>query len=330
MCSIPKLLGICGQQHMEQGLHHLVPVLTTCDPIGASSPGLNIFHQQQQQPLLQQHQPQVPKTSSVALPTHVPQTSPMGQPNVQHQVPQTNLVALSKTKTQAPKRRRLTDQMKTVRQMTTDKITNDMWAWRKYGQKPIKGSPHPRSYYKCRSMKTCDAKKLVERSKTDPSMFIVTYVGDHDHMNPPHQNMLCGTSQLNPLATHLPSTSQTKTPTNIGSVSLFAISPMLVSGLLENGDKIVNHGKPEGLDPGIEPKPITDDDDDDILIPISDLLENGDKMINHGVPESPNPEMEPKSVSDDDDDILIPNLAAMSNIFEMGYQSFDVGAIYMG
>lgn len=58
---------------------------------------------------------------------------------------------------------------------------SDKWAWRKYGQKPIKGSPYPRGYYRCSSSKGCCARKQVERSCTDPSMLIVTYTSDHNH-----------------------------------------------------------------------------------------------------------------------------------------------------
>ncbi|KAK4418356.1 putative WRKY transcription factor 21 [Sesamum alatum] len=54
-------------------------------------------------------------------------------------------------------------------------IPPDEYSWRKYGQKPIKGSPHPRGYYKCSSMRGCPARKHVERCLEEPSMLIVTY-----------------------------------------------------------------------------------------------------------------------------------------------------------
>ncbi|KAE8707045.1 WRKY DNA-binding protein 7 isoform 3 [Hibiscus syriacus] len=60
-------------------------------------------------------------------------------------------------------------------------IPPDDYSWRKYGQKPIKGSPHPRGYYKCSSVRGCPARKHVERALDDPSMLIVTYEGDHNH-----------------------------------------------------------------------------------------------------------------------------------------------------
>lgn len=60
-------------------------------------------------------------------------------------------------------------------------IPTDEYSWRKYGQKPIKGSPHPRGYYKCSSIKGCPARKHVERALDDPSMLVVTYEGDHNH-----------------------------------------------------------------------------------------------------------------------------------------------------
>ncbi|XP_074264068.1 putative WRKY transcription factor 7 [Silene latifolia] len=60
-------------------------------------------------------------------------------------------------------------------------IPPDDYSWRKYGQKPIKGSPHPRGYYKCSSVRGCPARKHVERALDDASMLVVTYEGDHNH-----------------------------------------------------------------------------------------------------------------------------------------------------
>ncbi|XP_022977465.1 probable WRKY transcription factor 14 isoform X2 [Cucurbita maxima] len=70
-------------------------------------------------------------------------------------------------------------------------IPSDLWAWRKYGQKPIKGSPYPR----CSSSKGCSARKQVERSRTDPNMLVITYTSEHNHPWPTQRNALAGSSR---------------------------------------------------------------------------------------------------------------------------------------
>ncbi|XWS47897.1 hypothetical protein CRYUN_Cryun13aG0025300 [Craigia yunnanensis] len=61
-------------------------------------------------------------------------------------------------------------------------IPPDEYSWRKFGQKLILGSPYPRNYYRCIKRHIgCPATKLVERFPDDPSMFIVTYRGEHCH-----------------------------------------------------------------------------------------------------------------------------------------------------
>uniref|UniRef100_A0A0E0KLQ2 WRKY domain-containing protein n=1 Tax=Oryza punctata TaxID=4537 RepID=A0A0E0KLQ2_ORYPU len=71
-------------------------------------------------------------------------------------------------------------------------IPSDLWAWRKYGQKPIKGSPYPRGYYRCSSSKGCMARKQVERSRSDPNMLVITYTAEHNHPWPMQRNLLAG------------------------------------------------------------------------------------------------------------------------------------------
>ncbi|CAM0903028.1 unnamed protein product [Alopecurus aequalis] len=78
---------------------------------------------------------------------------------------------------------------------TGEVVPSDLWAWRKYGQKPIKGSPHPRGYYRCSSSKGCSARKQVERSRTDPTMLVITYTSEHNHPWPTQRNALAGSTR---------------------------------------------------------------------------------------------------------------------------------------
>ncbi|GFZ01705.1 WRKY DNA-binding protein 33 [Actinidia rufa] len=60
--------------------------------------------------------------------------------------------------------------------------SEDGYNWRKYGQKQVKGSENPRSYYKC-TFQNCPTKKKVERS-LDGQITEIVYKGNHNHPKP--------------------------------------------------------------------------------------------------------------------------------------------------
>ncbi|GAB4827322.1 hypothetical protein Ancab_034209 [Ancistrocladus abbreviatus] len=64
------------------------------------------------------------------------------------------------------------------------KPADDGYNWRKYGQKQVKGSEYPRSYYRCTNP-NCRVKKKVERS-FDGHIIEIIYKGQHNH-EPPQQ-----------------------------------------------------------------------------------------------------------------------------------------------
>ncbi|RDX83225.1 putative WRKY transcription factor 3, partial [Mucuna pruriens] len=69
--------------------------------------------------------------------------------------------------------------------LNVDKPADDGYNWRKYGQKQVKGSEFPRSYYKC-THPSCPVKKKVERS-LEGHVTAIIYKGEHNHQRP-HPN----------------------------------------------------------------------------------------------------------------------------------------------
>ncbi|KAF9592174.1 hypothetical protein IFM89_012668 [Coptis chinensis] len=63
-----------------------------------------------------------------------------------------------------------------------DRPSYDGYNWRKYGQKQVKGSEYPRSYYKC-THPSCTVKKKIERS-FDGQIAEIVYRGEHNHSKP--------------------------------------------------------------------------------------------------------------------------------------------------
>ena len=57
-----------------------------------------------------------------------------------------------------------------------------------------------RGYYRCSSSKGCLARKQVERNRSDPDMFIVTYTAEHNHPMPTHRNSLAGSTRQKPVS----------------------------------------------------------------------------------------------------------------------------------
>lgn len=80
------------------------------------------------------------------------------------------------------------------------RTSEDGYNWRKYGQKQVKGSEYPRSYYKC-TQPNCLVKKKVERS-LDGQITEIIYNGSHNHEipNPSRRTSALCTGEMSGIA----------------------------------------------------------------------------------------------------------------------------------
>lgn len=78
--------------------------------------------------------------------------------------------------------------------------SDDGYNWRKYGQKQVKGSENPRSYYKC-THPNCPTKKKVERS-LDGQITEIVYKGNHNHPKPQSTRRSSASSSSSSVPSH--------------------------------------------------------------------------------------------------------------------------------
>ncbi|OAO98039.1 WRKY19 [Arabidopsis thaliana] len=134
-------------------------------------------------------QPQTEYPSSSAV-----QSFSSGQPQIPTSAPDSSLLAKSNTSGIT-----IIEHM-SQQPLNVDKQVNDGYNWQKYGQKKVKGSKFPLSYYKCTYL-GCPSKKKVERS-LDGQVAEIVYKDRHNH-EPPNQGKDGSTTYLSGSSTHI-------------------------------------------------------------------------------------------------------------------------------
>lgn len=97
-----------------------------------------------------------------------------------------------------------------------------------------------RSYYRCSSLKGCLARKQVERSQSDPQMFVITYTAEHCHGHPIRKSSLAGTTRHKFSLPKRPTTSNhdASISTDSGSCSLSPPVTPVLAMKVEDGQRI--------------------------------------------------------------------------------------------
>jgi hypothetical protein len=128
-----------------------------------------------------------------------------------------------------------------------DKPADDGYNWRKYGQKVVKGSDCPRSYYKC-THPNCLVRKKVEHAE-DGQISEIIYKGKHNHQRPPNKRAKDG----NPSAAEKIEQSNDTTSGLSGAKrhqeAIYGMSEQ-ASGLSEGDDMDDGESRPQEVDDG--------------------------------------------------------------------------------
>lgn len=124
-------------------------------------------------------------------------------------------------------------------QYVREQKAEDGYNWRKYGQKQVKGSENPRSYYKC-TFPNCPTKKKVERN-LDGHITEIVYKGSHNHPKPQSTRRSSSQSIQNLAYSNLDITNQSNTFLENAQRDSFAVADNSSASF---GDEDVDPGSP--------------------------------------------------------------------------------------
>ncbi|XP_045802664.1 probable WRKY transcription factor 14 [Trifolium pratense] len=251
-----------------------------------------------------------------------------------------NTHTITPTHRQQPKRqsrkRKNKNLVTSVCHVKVDKLSEDQWQWRKYGQKPVKGSPHSRNYYKCSGSKDCPARKQIEKSKIEENTYVVTYRGKHNHQKPEvKQNSNIGTSRNNSSEVRLPIVRQAGSSQifknlsspNVGMVR-FDQSESNIAQVLDVHSKIeLNESQSHVVGEAGSSQNVQKIDTHNMMVLQRDELERSNAQNFLGELEIPYSETNFIENNNDDDDILIPNMSVMSKDFLLDFNHLNGGYV---
>lgn len=146
----------------------------------------------------------------------------------------------------------------------------------------------------------------MERSNSDPNMFIVTYTGEHTHPRPTHRNSLAGSSRSKFTTAQKPTTDK---DSNNSDQSPTMANPSCSSPLSATS-----------LSPTTSLTVQTHDDDASTTAKLQE-----DQNLLSGGDDKESEEMKMCENEYEDDDILIPNMSMSEDIF-LGLQELGCGS----